>query len=106
MIAKPTPRFVTRLIQKREAAKALRHASARVRRRDGGKCRCCGRPGTEVHHVVFRSMGGSDDPSNLVLLCARDHSAIHQHALKIYGTDANKRLTFEWHPDAQKAGLR
>lgn len=31
----------------------------------------------EVHHVVFRSCGGSDDPANLVPLCPSCHTIIH-----------------------------
>jgi 5-methylcytosine-specific restriction endonuclease McrA len=35
------------------------------------------RPGTEAHHVRFRSQGGDDDPENLVLLCKSCHDARH-----------------------------
>ena len=45
-----------------------------VRRRDG-HCRCCGgRSGLHVHHIVFRSQGGSDEPDNLILLCSECHA--------------------------------
>jgi 5-methylcytosine-specific restriction protein A len=30
-------------------------------------------PGTELHHRVGRARGGTDDPANLVLLCADCH---------------------------------
>ncbi len=60
-----------------------------IHQRDGGKCRRCHKkvylstPNLdallEVHHVIFRSAGGSDHPSNLVALCLPCHSLIHTH---------------------------
>ena len=35
------------------------------------------RPGTEVHHITFRSQGGNDEASNLCLLCKPCHDARH-----------------------------
>lgn len=40
-----------------------------VVRRDGGRCRKCGKPGTELDHVD----GNSDEPVNLQLLCKDCH---------------------------------
>ena len=31
-----------------------------------------------LHHIRFRSRGGTDDPDNLVLLCYADHQAAHR----------------------------
>ena len=42
-----------------------------VKVRDGGRCRQCGRPGTEIDHIAGSS-GGLD---NLQLLCAECHRA-------------------------------
>ncbi len=75
--AKPKPRL---LIKQRKAALKeanWRTVSAAVRKRDKGKCRACGKPGTQIHHVVYRSHGGKDEASNLILTCSRCHSAIH-----------------------------
>ena len=36
----------------------------------------CGRPATEVHHVVAREVGGSDEWANLRALCKACHSRI------------------------------
>lgn len=104
MIGKGTPRYVEKLIAKRDKAANMRAVRAEVIRRDKGKCRCCGRKGTDLHHVRFRSMGGGDTVDNLVLVC-RDpcHRAIHGHALKVYGTDAAD-VRFEWIPEMR--GLR
>jgi hypothetical protein len=57
-------------------------AKAEVRARSRGRCEamiapdCVGR-GQHLHHVVRRSQGGADDASNLLDLCAADHSLIH-----------------------------
>lgn len=42
---------------------------ARILRRDRRRCRRCGAPFKTVDHVMPRSLGGSDDDSNLVTLC-------------------------------------
>lgn len=38
----------------------------------------------ERHHIVPRSMGGSDDPDNLILLTGREHYIAHLLLWKIY----------------------
>jgi len=46
--------------------------------RMGEPCELCEqRPGTDVHHRVFRSQGGNDEESNLILLCRICHDGIH-----------------------------
>ncbi len=48
---------------------------AYVIERDGGRCQDCGAEGArQVAHIVDRRAGGSDDPSNLRLLCDSCHS--------------------------------
>jgi 5-methylcytosine-specific restriction endonuclease McrA len=37
------------------------------------ECHDCGQPATEVHHVVPRYQGGTDDLSNLQSLCTEHH---------------------------------
>ncbi len=39
---------------------------------------------TEVHHIIPRSLGGSDDASNLVNLTPEEHYLVHQLLVKIY----------------------
>jgi HNH endonuclease len=44
--------------------------------RDGWRCMtpaCTCRRGLEVHHIVYRSRGGSEELSNKILLCAWCH---------------------------------
>jgi hypothetical protein len=46
--------------------------------RDHFRCQECGYyKHLEVHHVVPRSKGGTDDPENLMTLCTRCHKKIH-----------------------------
>jgi hypothetical protein len=49
----------------------------------------------DVHHLRFRSAGGSDSVNNCVALCRVDHAELHAYRLFILGDDANKRLRFE-----------
>ncbi len=37
----------------------------------------------EVHHIIPRSQGGTDNPSNLIVLTLEEHKAIHKGKLKI-----------------------
>lgn len=50
---------------------------AKVRDRDRGVCRGCGREGLHLHHIKFRSRGGEDEPGNLVTLCVECHGSAH-----------------------------
>ena len=47
--------------------------------RDNYTCQCCGKKNCrlEVHHVKFRSNGGTDDEKNLVTLCEDCHKGVH-----------------------------
>ena len=37
--------------------------------------------GLQIHHIVFRSHGGSNDPANLITLCWRCHAEAHGTAI-------------------------
>jgi hypothetical protein len=37
----------------------------------------------EVHHIKYRSQGGSDAPNNLITLCQKHHKALHGDKLKL-----------------------
>ena len=60
---------------------------ARVLHRDGYTCQCCkGRrkdAKLEVHHIVYRSNGGSDDADNLITLCHTCHKAVHRGSITL-----------------------
>jgi len=52
--------------------------------RAGYKSELSGKKGVlEVHHIIPRSQGGTDNPSNLIVLTAEEHKAIHEGKLKI-----------------------
>ena len=40
-------------------------------------CKCCGAASVNLHHVVYKSQGGTDDPSNLIPLCFSCHDGHH-----------------------------
>jgi 5-methylcytosine-specific restriction endonuclease McrA len=49
-------------------------------RLDGYSCRFCNRRNAlHVHHVIYRSEGGSNDQSNLITLCYEHHDLIHSN---------------------------
>ena len=54
-----------------------------VRARDNYTCQICKAKNTklEVHHIIFRTNGGTDDEDNLVTLCSDCHSKIHDGKL-------------------------
>jgi 5-methylcytosine-specific restriction endonuclease McrA len=63
------------------AQKGYYNVKAYVLHRDGYKCqsgrKCKHGPQLHVHHKVFRSQGGGDEPSNLVTLCETCHDDLH-----------------------------
>jgi len=70
--------------------------------RDGWRCRvpgCSSRRSLQVHHVLFRSQGGSDDDRNLVVLCATHHlQGIHRGRLRCHALPGGL-LAWELGPD-------
>jgi hypothetical protein len=52
--------------------------------RAGYKSELSGKKGVlEVHHIVPKSQGGTDNPSNLIVLTVEEHKAIHEGKIKI-----------------------
>lgn len=62
------------------------NTKAMVLNRDSYTCQCCkGKhkdSKLEVHHIIFRSQGGSDDESNLITLCHTCHQNLHRGIIK------------------------
>ena len=56
-----------------------------VLHRDNYTCQCCGKKHTrlEVHHIIYRSKGGTNDERNLITLCEKCHSDVHDGKLVI-----------------------
>ena len=66
--------------------------------REDGLCAVpgCSRPAQHEHHMRYRSQGGSDDPTNLVGLCAMHHlRGVHGGWLTVAGC-AGERLEWEF----------
>ena len=83
-----------------------------VTRRDGRRCRACGRrtnpEGLTLldrghhHHVVFRSAGGADVSSNVCLLCARCHDEVHRYGLRVEGNADEVLTVTRWNLETGK----
>src|SRR5690606_14962141 len=44
---------------------------------------------TEIHHIVPRSVGGTDEQSNLVMFTGREHFLAHMLLYRIYPDDTS-----------------
>ena len=69
---------------------------AQVLHRDGYKCQNCGKVKCklEVHHIIFRSNGGSDEPENLITLCNDCHYKVHNRGLVLRKVGKQSNLKF------------
>lgn len=93
------------------------NTKAMVLNRDNYTCQCCkGKhkdSKLEVHHIVFRSQGGSDEESNLITLCHTCHKDLHSGKInpklkgKVKGTlkyatqmNSIRKQLFRVYPDA------
>jgi hypothetical protein len=71
-----------------------------VLRRDHGNCRvpwCRSWRNIDVHHVVHREHGGTNDPLNLLCLCEAHHLATHDGTIVIGGTAPDWTFTRKPH---------
>ena len=64
--------------------------------RDSYTCQICSKKHTklEVHHIVYRSNGGTNDENNLITLCEDCHNGIHNG--KIVLTKKPKKLNLKY----------
>lgn len=75
---KPQPHMSQRAIQARDERERWLIVRSEILLRDHFRCRECNfYKHLEVHHIVPRSKGGSDDPDNLITLCQRCHAKKH-----------------------------
>lgn len=49
---------------------------------------------SEIHHIIPKSMGGSDDPENLINVSARVHFILHWLLWKIF---KNRKMSYAFH---------
>ncbi|HEY4175323.1 MAG TPA: HNH endonuclease [Kofleriaceae bacterium] len=94
-------------------ARATRDIPPAVQRfiwaRDKGVCQtpgCRSCIGLEIHHIIPRSQGGTNDPSNLTLRSSACHQAHHEGRLRISGTAPDHLVTEPAVPRAELAGTR
>lgn len=65
------------------------NTKAFVLNRDGYKCqnascKCKDKhPKLEIHHIIFRRNGGSDEPENLITLCKGCHDGVHDGTITL-----------------------
>lgn len=54
---------------------------------------------SEVHHIIPRSLGGTNDQSNLVRLSARDHFQCHKLLIEMYDENSqeHRKLVYAFH---------
>ncbi|HEY5951220.1 MAG TPA: HNH endonuclease signature motif containing protein [Kofleriaceae bacterium] len=82
---------------KQDIPPALRR---KVKRRDHGRCRvtaCRSSVNLDIHHIVPREKGGTNDVENLITLCEGHHLAHHAGALLIEGPASKARFTKRAH---------
>lgn len=70
---------VTPATTKRCMKPEWRRIRAKVISERGNVCECCGEYGDNVHHIIAVKDGGTDDPSNLKVLCRSCHRYIEQY---------------------------
>jgi len=65
--------------------------------RDNYKCQKCKKSNLKlhVHHIVFRSKGGTNEPSNLICLCDGCHDKLHKGMFTIKGSKSKTKYATE-----------
>ena len=75
----PKPNHCRRIPKRVDRTKFDNKTRKKIFQRDDGKCRSCGSPGTQIHHVKPRGSGqGKGIFTNGVLLCNRCHRRCHE----------------------------
>lgn len=95
------PRQLVKAQRKKAEEQHRKAVKAAVWKRDGGRCRVCGDPATEMHELLFRSLMGKRSTENSIAVCGpmtphRCHRLLQTHAIEVEGKDANKALRFFW----------
>lgn len=77
--------------------KGYYNTKAYVLSRDNYACQKCKKKSIklEVHHIVFRSNGGTDSPENLITLCEKCHKNLHNGKFEIKGSESKTKHATE-----------
>ena len=75
--------------------------------RDNYTCQCCGKKNCrlEVHHIIFRSNGGTDDERNLITLCEDCHKKIHKEEIVLNRKLKKMNLKYATHMSMVRSWL-
>lgn len=75
--------------------------------RDGYACQICSKKHTrlEVHHIIFRSQGGTDDEDNLITLCEDCHVGIHNGKIVLNKKSKKTNLKYATHMSIVRSHL-
>ena len=78
-----------------------------IHNRDNYTCQCCGKKNIrlEVHHIIFRSNGGTNDENNLITLCENCHSKVHDGKLIINKKPKKLNLKYATHMNIIRSQL-
>lgn len=75
------------------------NVKAYILHRDGYKCqsgqKCAHSEKLHIHHIVFRSKGGTNAPSNLITLCEKCHKDLHNGLFEIKGKKSKTKHATE-----------
>ena len=79
---------MTKFAKPRKRAKKPIHISKIIRasviQRDKGVCRLCNQQAVDLHHMLFKSLGGNNSALNLISLCRHHHQLAHSHQHKYF----------------------
>jgi 5-methylcytosine-specific restriction endonuclease McrA len=77
--------------------KGFYNVKAYVLYRDGYQCQKCKteKGKLHVHHIVFKSDGGTNTPSNLITLCESCHNKLHKGEFEIKGVKSKTKHATE-----------
>ena len=66
-------------------AEGFENIKAYIRDRDNYTCQYCKKQNVKlhVHHIIFKSKGGTDRPDNLITLCEQCHNDLHAGKIQL-----------------------
>lgn len=75
--------------------------------RDGYTCQICGKKHNrlEVHHIIFRGRGGTDDENNLITLCEDCHTGVHSGEIALNKKPQKTNLKYATHMNIIRSQL-
>ena len=72
--------------------------------RDDNKCRLCDDVAVDLHHLLFKSLGGNNSSYNLIPLCRAHHELAHKYQHKYFNILFITQLTH--YPQLTKGDLK